>query len=269
MARPTVTFQSVQAAAEACTDGARYDRDGQPKRWTLGVQSPEAKRMAITGWEDDLDRTLDLVADAVTWARQEITTATWSQRWDVSGDSVDVGRYVSGEPECMRDYVRRRRPRSERVITVCASVSVSGSVSADALRRRGETLSAFVLAVAEMGYATEIWADLSLGGGGRGDREGSFRVLVKSATERLDPAVLLFALAHPAMLRKVMFGAWESLPNHAAMGDEEMWSTNIPIPAEQDLAEGTIYLPELCSDRDVPDAHTGLEALLREAGLVD
>jgi hypothetical protein len=82
------------------------------------------------------------------------------------------------------------------------------------------------------------------------------RVLVKGADDELDPAKVMFAFAHPAMLRRLGFGAKDQFHGK--------YSPSIcsPEAPAKDLPEGTIYLPEICSPSDVPEADEFLREYL-------
>jgi hypothetical protein len=214
--------------------------------------------MARLGWKEQLDSALELAESAVQLAEQEHMVDTFNPVWDVTGAEVDVARYLSGEPECMIDFPLAKTSKSGRIIALCASITYSGAIGPDTIRRRGATMVALALALSRLGHNTELWADLSgtpMGSGG----DVRIRVLVKGANDELDPSKVMFAFAHPAMLRMLGFAAIEGLGR----------DTHIcPIPPRKDLPEGTIYLPEICSERDVPEADEFLRAHLGELGLL-
>jgi hypothetical protein len=70
----------------------------------------------------------------------------------------------------------------------------------------------------------------------------------------------MFAYAHPAMLRMLGFGVaskFRQYPMHGKVAEPK-----------HDLPEGTIYLPGIDSDHDVPDADQFLRKYLGELGLL-
>src|SRR5260221_137698 len=131
--------------------------------------------------------------------------------YDVSGDSVDIGRYLAGEPECMMDWPLQPTSAAGRVITLCASICYSGSIDAEVIIRRGQVITALALALSRLGHNVEMWADISAMQVGRG-AQSRFRILVKGADDTLDPARIMYAYAHPTMLRRLGFAVQCSQP---------------------------------------------------------
>jgi hypothetical protein len=86
----------------------------------------------------------------------------------------------------MIDYPMAPVVKAGKVITLCASVSVSGSVSAEAMVRRGQIVTALALALARMGYALEVYVDLHGQSSATANRSVT-RTLVKTAERHYRP----------------------------------------------------------------------------------
>lgn len=250
-----VTFWSLDEFADVAD--ARDDHGyGSNESWA-GANFPDALALARKGWTRELKSALELAESAVDTAEKEQMIDAFNQPvWDVTGATVDVGAYLAGTPECMIDYPLTETSKVGRVITLCASISYSAAVASDTIKRRGRTMVALAMALSKLGHSCELWADLT---GGHGNSEFHIRVLVKGASDELDPARVMFAYAHPAMLRVLGFSAIEG------MGKSTFVSPRGP---DKDLPEGTIYLPEICSGRDVPEAEEFLRKYLGEVGLL-
>jgi len=251
------TFWSLAAFADDVAGHGECENNAyMPADWK-GASFEEALELARNGWTDELDGALELAESAVTFAEQEHMTDSFNQPvWDVTGAQVDVGAYLAGTPECMIDYPLSTTSKAGRVITLCASVTYSGSLSAETVIKRGRVITALALALSRLGHNTELWADLT----GKNDKgELQVRVLVKSADDELDPAKVMYAFAHPSMLRQLHFSALEKrgYPSNQRV-----------IPLVRDLPEGTIYLPELRTASDVPNADEFLRKYLGELGLL-
>lgn len=264
-AAPFVTQRFVNGMREDLGNGHFYGADCP----TPGT----AFTMARDGWERHLDDTLDLARDAVTTVEAQTDVTVFSPVWDVSGAMVDVGEYLAGVPECMIELPPAPTTRYGRVVTLCASVSVSGAVGESTLVARGKVITALALELSRLGIATELYADMSASehwGGGRTGHKYRARVLVKGPNDILDPAKILFTYAHPGMLRVLALTAMHGLPDNfkRALGVSRAGGYGIPLAPEHDLPEGTIYLPELCTDRDY-DAATELRTYMTELGLVE
>lgn len=221
----------------------------------------EAYTLAREGWSAELETSLAAAEDAIRKVETEHTLLTFVPTFDVSGCDVDVARYLSGEPECMVDYPLTPIVKAGRVITLCASISISAAVDTSSIIRRGQAITALALALSQLGYACEIYADLT---GYSSGKTSVIRTRIKSAHDVTDPERIMFALAHPAMLRVFGFAAIYKQPDPDA-ADAKQRPRN-PI---EDLPDGTIYLPCLKSSRDVPDADTQLLAWLRQLEIVE
>jgi hypothetical protein len=229
----------------------------------------ESLVMAREGWRDQLESALELAESAVTMAVREHEVDTFAPVWDVTGAEVDVARFLSGEPECMIDFPLTRTSKEGRVITLVVSSSYSSVISHDTLIRRGQVITAFALALARLGHAIEIWTDSTPVDVKNAKRRLIQRTLIKGVDDELDPAVIMFALGHPSFLRNLMHGCrgklkgpWETFAKSGG--------TPTPRPADYvaSYPEGTIFLPELRSSSDVPDADTFLRKYLGELGLL-
>jgi hypothetical protein len=269
------TYWSLDELAEAAERRAgRKVRmaDSDDDGWS-GGSFDQCVSLARTGWERELDAALDVAESAVELAERthEVMRATETV-YDVCGDSVDMGRYMSGEPECMMDWPLQPTSAVGQVITLCASVAYSGAVEPETIRRRGQVIVALALALSRLGHAVELWIDSSVAASHNRESNGKHsrvRVLVKGANDTLDPSRIMFAFAHPGVLRNLMFAVWDGFPpEYREDFGEESWARGYPVKPLRDLPEGTIYLPEIYSDRDVPDAHTALKGYLRDLGLL-
>lgn len=266
-----LTYPSVLALAEASEPGNRYN-EGKITPGFNGVSSrEEAHDLAVNGWQDQSEEVLSLVESAVESVAAEFNLPAFRSVWDVSGCEVDVGRYLAGEPENMIDYEMVATPRSGRVITLVASAAYSGSISTETIKERGLGIAALAMALGRLGFATELWSDWSVSnlGGGKGETMGRVRTLVKGPNDELDVSRIMFAYAHPAMLRVLYFDAIHQLPQivHGELGIGRNYG--YPTDPKEDLPEGTIYLPSVRSGYDVPEARDLLIGHLRSLGIIE
>jgi hypothetical protein len=258
-------FASVAELADTADLHAGYHRKNGSKDEWAGASFNDSLRMAREGWSDELASAMEIAENAVTMADQEHMTESFNQpAWDVTGAQVDVGAYLAGTPECMIDYPLSTTSKVGRVITLVASSIISTMISTDTLIKRGRVITALALALARMGHAIEIWSDSV------GTKDGKTliqRTLVKGVNDELDPAAIMFALGHPAFHRQLVLGTRDMFTG--------AWSdmTSIkPSPRPASFAatypEGSIFLPELCSSSDVPNADEFLKKYLGELGLL-
>jgi hypothetical protein len=147
-------------------------------------------------------------------------------------------------------------------------VCYSGAVKAPTLIERGRAVAALALALAHLGYGIEVYADATVEPF-EGGKQIQVRTLVKSATDELDPARLIYALAHPSMLRVWSMGAMWLAPKDYREANSVGGMYGCPIDPLENLPDGTIYLPCVRSPQDVPDAADFLRDSLRQLELID
>ena len=266
------TYDSLEQLAEAAKRRmtANTDADIQPygKRWCLSTSFDQALRMASTGWTEQLQPALDLAYEAVSMCEREHDVMTPVMTFDVSGDFVDIGRYLSHEPECMVDFPLETVSKVGKVITICVGGFYSYAMDAPALVHRGQVITALCIALTRLGHNVEIWSDIA--GKGHDERtKYSIRTLIKGVNDEIDPAKILMAFAHPLMFRRYGFAVMDGFPKpfaHNVGAQGGYYSTLDEI--RQDLPEGTIYLEGISTSYNRPDAHEELKGYLRELGLL-
>lgn len=233
----------------------------------------EVETLVRDGWADEMPGALNIAESAVSTVERRYEMTRPVAMFDVTGQDVDVALFLDGEPECMIDYPLREVVDAGRVITLCASIATSAAVSTEAMIRRGSAVVALALALDRCGYGVEIFLDWSntTMGGPRNKPTESMRVPIKLANDHLDAERILFALAHPAMLRVLAFAAADDYPQDVrdAHGNTEHGWQGIPSDPHENMPEGTIYLPAVCSDCDVPDAERFVIDKLRKLGIIE
>ena len=233
----------------------------------------EALRLFREGWAEEMPEALDIAESAVTMAEQEQMVETFQPVWDVTGAEVDVARYLQGEPECMIDFPLTETSKVGRVITLAVGTAISSAVSSSSYLKRGRCIVALALALSRLGHAVEVWAYDSSTSNAAGEHEAHSRVMVKSAHDEIDPARLMFALAHPAMHRALMWAMRDKFPEPWRKGLSEKCRRGMPNNTVSDMErdmypEGTIFLPGIRTHEDVPDADVFLRRYLGELGLL-
>lgn len=180
------------------------DRNG----WRGGTQNMgDALNLARFGWPEGRE-----IVEAIT-ARFESITASKLMRpqvaYAVAGDCVDVGRYVTGEPENMMVWEEVELENAGKIVRVEANLSASAAISAAQMTIRGAAVAALVDALEQCGKSVELV--LSWGAEG-GRRRIEHYCPIKAAGEPLDMDRLAFMLAHAGMFRRLAFGTWENEP---------------------------------------------------------
>jgi hypothetical protein len=260
----TWTYESMFELAEAATQGhTGYNSDYGPRDydWCLGADFKDALELAKFGWSAELPAALEIAESAVTLTQKEHLTDTFLPVWDVTGAEVDVARYLSGEPECMIDYPLSKTSKAGKVVTLVSSCTYSAGIEAQKILERGRLIVALALVLEQTGHSVEIWASCNITGHYGGTMEAL--VKVKGADDVLDPAVAMFALAHPAMLRRIMFAVGE--------GYKGAWKDGaagrVLKPRAESFPEGSIIIPDVLWGRDI-DPEGFLRKHLGDLGLL-
>lgn len=198
-----------EAVRHAQNNPAPRSSNSNDAEFSLTASLQDACELATKGWSDvrpQVDKLFGELESSIAMVLDE----SYSIRFDYSGDSVDMGRYMSGDPECMMDYVTEPQARMGRVIKVMVNVANSARITPKQIMDRGVVVVALLDVLNKLGVGVELWtemaiADYSVDSGKR------FSQLVKihDSSEMLDVDSTMFAIAHPSMLRRIGFGSIE------------------------------------------------------------
>lgn len=186
-------------------------RNVPAQTWNGNVTHDEALQLAETGWTDapNLSELAERIAPTETRISHEMQHA-------VSGAFVDVSRYVEGHPEDMLEFCDEPAPRQIRLaVDLCKEcketarqLELAGAVALaviDTLNRSGFVADLMAFAVIESGVqkGKKIFAT---------GRKSLTSFPLARAGEPIDPDQLAFWLCHPAALRQLIFGFWDTCP---------------------------------------------------------
>lgn len=201
-----------------------------------GATWDEAQVLATDGWHRLLRYEFPDIADLRHRTGLSAAELSLEPVWDVTGAEVDLAAYLAGEPDCMLDTAPRRVSRRGKVVSFLIPASYSHNVSQDAVRNRGLALATLCTAIVEAGHSVEVWSGFACQIW-RKDIRCSAVARVISAGEPLDLGRLIFAVAHPAMLRRLWLAVWDAQPEPVA---KAMLRTNYGV------------LPFTCVPEDLP-----------------
>lgn len=230
--------------------------------------------LARVGWESHLDETLKVAESTLEKVERDYDVPSWQSYYDVAGSDVDVARYLSGEPENMIAYTMVETPRTGRVVSLAVNVSVSGGVSADKVIRRGKAIVSLVYALERIGLRVELYVVATSNSVTKAKRTGCDWVRVKQAQDVLDPAMIMFALAHPSFLRALMLSAMYEHPEpwrNAFDVEGGSFGSPMSMPEMTGLPDGTVVLDTKVSiyDRDRIDSPEAFVTRhLKDLGLI-
>ncbi len=156
----------------------------------------EAFDLAETGWVNR--KTVSQIADQLNvTSTAQIKQATTTLA--VAGSYVDIGTYMSGDPNCMVEFEEQDAPKTVRI---GFNISTSAYAEKDTFHLRGAIVLAMLSKLAESGYSTEIivydamYADC---------RDHCDAFVLKPSDRYMDEDAVSFWCSHPSALRRLMF----------------------------------------------------------------
>lgn len=167
-------------------------------KWA-GSSLDTAFKLATYGWPEGAKQASEKALAIVERLASYTNIAVMPEVvYDVSGGSFDVGSYLAGDPEC---FTRIAFQESKRAIRIVSNIIASGGVPASALMQRGIAVAALALALQTVGHPLTI--DITQGSDAARGEDALVRVADASTGSQLDVDRIVFALAHPAMLRRL------------------------------------------------------------------
>lgn len=134
----------------------------------------------------------------------------------VAGNYIDIGNYLSNDPECFIAKEYDENNQQGKIITIVCSIGFSAAISPETIIQRGAMVCALIDAIEYAGYRAEVICNKATSNSSN-TRDGSNKdngwlevdVTLKKANQVLNRIELAFCLAHPAMLRRIMFSVAE------------------------------------------------------------
>jgi hypothetical protein len=233
------SLQDSQARTKSSRDNYNLD-------WHGGLTWEQARQMAIGGWREGMQEIDKYRAKIIPVITERILRP--KQIYSVAGCNVDVGSFMANEPECFiaREYEERNYPG--QIYKIVASISFSASIEPETIIQRGAMICALIDAIEFAGHRAEVICNWAVSANNEEYyRQGKYKengwleilVTVKKVSQPLEMSDLAFCLAHPSMLRRIMF----------SVAELEGWSDfahNYGYPAEA-CDKGDIYLKEIYS----------------------
>lgn len=161
--------------------------------------------LASDGWTSVRPQVDNLLTE-VTERLADRLADLYKPAYDFGGAYVDMGRFVEGDPECMVSFHATSDRAIGRVVKVVVAGTASCDIEGDWLTRRGIAILALIDTVNKLGFGVELWWDSTISGDG-----GTYTTAVKlhDSSDTLDINSVMFSLAHPSMLRRLVFSVQE------------------------------------------------------------
>ena len=128
----------------------------------------------------------------------------------MAGDAVDIGAFLTGEPECM--LVREEEEVNVPVVEIWFRLGCPANIKGKQLMNQGVAMLAAIDKIEAQGIRVKLVAWYQGWGRHREtvkERRFHFSCVVKRADEPLHLHTLAFAIAHPAFFRRLVFAVIE------------------------------------------------------------
>lgn len=221
-------------------------------QWAGGTIEEALSMATGDGYQDAVPEAQALAEGLYDTVAAMVNLETFQQAFDVAGAEVDMGRYTAGVPECMSDALPITIAKHGRAIRIVVDFSYHCGIGEDVVRRRGAAVMALVYVLQQLQHPLEVWAQHSATGHGSPSMRLTHLVEVQRADEPVDIGRVMYALAHPTMLRRMCFRVedHESPAIRKAIGipGGRGMPSDIRLDDLDEQAGHTILLPKLNSN---------------------
>jgi hypothetical protein len=212
------TFGDFVERAKKKAPRANLSSRDEPAVWAGGTFE-EAITLATEGWQAPVKQTEHRARNAAQSVIAQREDYGFTTVLDVTGETLDLGRYCADEPECLYEPVLTSEVRHGRVVPILVTISASCSVDESQIRARGAAVAALANVLRQAGFTLDVWVAEAVRGRGVGDvRRHCSLVHVQPANAPLDMGRLLYATGHPTMLRRLVFSVQEDEPTEVRAG---------------------------------------------------
>lgn len=185
-------------AAAATPETNRGMGDGNYERNFYGYETlQEAVEHARHGWSEPR-KEVDVLVGKISDKVAPVTKPAFTSYFDVSGGTVDIGRFLDGEPECMVETRMVEIAQSGRVVGILINGCYSAGIKDKDIRVRGAAVVGLIDALEKAQYSTEVWLEIS-------HKTISYLVKLKGASDALDIDTLMFAIGNKGCFRHLNF----------------------------------------------------------------
>lgn len=217
-----ITAAATQELPKHCNAESAERNRNRLDSWSGNTTYSEAVALSETGWTDA--PRLDLLAEQIAPTE---TRHSYEMQHAVTGAFVDVARYIEGHPENMLEFCDEPAPRS---ISLGVSLSRSAHVTARQLELAGAVTLAILDTLRTAGIAADLYAFNVVE-----DKTTTNQHLtifpIARAHEPADQNQLAFWICHPAALRRLIFGFWDTCPKSFYQSTQQHSGRGCPRPA--------------------------------------
>lgn len=218
------------AVGVAAEGWANIAHSSMPDRSGFYNCTPEnGAMMGVSGWVDGAKKARDTAKKLIAGAHNVFGESS-RQVWGESGNWVDVGRVLDGDPEPMA-LRRDALARSGRTVTILVNIGASHNVDGEVMARKAAAISAMCAAAESRGLRVGLLAFSNNGKYPSSKETSCFVVPVKKPGDPMNLARLAFWAGHPSALRRHIFAMREALGSetfYRRHGDSYGCSREIP-----------------------------------------
>ena len=131
----------------------------------------------------------------------------YTVEYDVTGNWLDVGRYLSGEPECFGDMVTDYESR--KYVKIVVNISASWTIPENEIRNRGAAIMALIDHLNKNGYDIDLIA--AERGSFFSDGEHGLNFHIDCSTTEYSRDIVAFWITAPEAERSLSFAIYEGI----------------------------------------------------------
>ena len=242
------------------TNGTSHE---QGRERFSGTSTYEKASELVEGWHEGVEKIEHFARPVVDMISSKMERSDVFH--DVEGMGIDVARFVEGEPECWQNYISTHvEGVGQRVLRLVLNGSTSGGINKEQMIERGSFVCATVDCLERAGFSVEVWYAFACRHYAYGNERwlSNINVKIKESNQPIDMARVAFALAHPAMLRRLLFATMERTPDiHKSSSSGYGLPTPSPLEQTADIAFPMHFLGEKFPPSRLLD-------ILKKAGVV-
>lgn len=206
-----VDYASTQIGIGKTSDRQDDDRT----KWAGSASLQDAIQHAHRGY-NEIRPKVESIMDIMEERLAERFGDRYVTEYAVTGGAIDMGKFVTGEPECMLEWRSEPAASMGRVVKVVVAGTVSASVDKELIIKRGVAVCALLDTLHKLGVGVELWWDSTVNG--EDSKRHTTAVKLHDSSEPLDIDNIMWAVAHPSMLRRVVFAVQEKSKTYKAQG---------------------------------------------------
>lgn len=238
---PVYNFNTIGEFIDESQRTPQSKRDSSVKRgdWSGSKDMAETLDIADNGYELDM---IDTILEGIR-SNEAIEVQPY---YDVSGCEVNVGLYLSGEPECMLEY---NVQEATNFIHIVMGVVESAFVDKEQILNRAAAMTSIVDNLENNGYRVKLSMVIANQGGFTKTQHLFTLVGIKDYQEHMDIARVA-GILHPGFYRRLIFCYWEGHKDGPIRGGYGYPASGASVYSKlKDIMpkdEEFVYLPSLC-----------------------